>query len=56
MNSLKLTKEHKNKLLEMCQTLFPKYKFEFITAEDEYGYLIYDHFILYIIYYIFIHI
>lgn len=26
MKSIKLTKEHKSKLLEMCKKLFPKYK------------------------------
>ena len=27
MNSIELTEEHKSKLLEMCETLFPKYDF-----------------------------
>jgi hypothetical protein len=48
MNSIKLTKEHKDKLLKMCKILFVEYEFEFITAEDEDGYLIYDHFIFYL--------
>lgn len=42
MNSLDLSKEQKDHLLEMCNKLFPEYIFEFIMGEDSYGYTLYD--------------
>jgi hypothetical protein len=41
MNSIKLTEEHKSKLLEMCKALFPKYKIWDLKLNGEYrNYLI----------------
>ena len=37
MKALKLTKEHKEKLLEMCNDLFPKYIITFNINALEYG-------------------
>lgn len=42
MNSLSLSKDQKDHLIEMCNKLFPEYMFEFIRGADVYGYTIYD--------------
>lgn len=34
MESIKLTENHKEKLLEMCMKLFPEYKYWWITCPD----------------------
>lgn len=36
MKAIKLTKEHKKKLLKMCKTLFPEYKNWDLKLEGEY--------------------
>jgi hypothetical protein len=36
MKSIKLTKEHKNRLLEMCKTLFPEWKAHSLITDEQY--------------------
>ena len=37
MEPRELTKEHREKLLEMCKELFPEYDFEFLSNFSEWG-------------------